>query len=105
MAKPTETTNQTIKNLSSQYLNHVKVNLSEQNTGISLYFKEIRESLSTQILQLNEDMPYQNSIYGAKKDAEIVQMKVDFIHNEIQSILEKMKTFQSDSQNENKMET
>jgi membrane protease subunit (stomatin/prohibitin family) len=63
---------QILSSLSSRYLNLVK---------------KIKESLSTQIQRLGAEVPYQNTIFGLKKDAEICHMQVEIIHERLREML------------------
>eukprot|EP01117_Protostelium_nocturnum_P001111 TRINITY_DN1142_c0_g1_i9.p1 TRINITY_DN1142_c0_g1~~TRINITY_DN1142_c0_g1_i9.p1 ORF type:complete len:132 (-),score=32.08 TRINITY_DN1142_c0_g1_i9:218-613(-) len=48
--------------------------------------KEIKESVSKQILKMGMEVPYLNSSYGSRKDAELSFMKIEHILNQLNSI-------------------
>ena len=75
LSKPTTDTEQNLKKLSSDYLGLIK---------------EIRDSLATQIQRLSEDLPYQNSTYTAKRESDISFMKIQVIHEQLNSILQQL---------------
>jgi len=71
LSKTEEDSKLKLEKLTREYLTHVK---------------NVREGLETQIQRITVDTPYQNSIYGAKKDAEISYMTAQVVHQELQDI-------------------
>jgi len=64
LANTEQVDSRVISSLSIEYLNLIK---------------EIKEALTTQISRVNDELPYQKSIYGERKDLEILNMKVTVI--------------------------
>eukprot|EP01119_Soliformovum_irregulare_P010441 TRINITY_DN2569_c2_g1_i1.p1 TRINITY_DN2569_c2_g1~~TRINITY_DN2569_c2_g1_i1.p1 ORF type:complete len:115 (-),score=23.13 TRINITY_DN2569_c2_g1_i1:306-650(-) len=60
-----------IQRLTRDYLNQIKT---------------IRDSLETQVQRMIGEIPYQNSAYGSKKEAEIAFMKVQIIHRHLKQL-------------------
>jgi len=48
--------------------------------------KDIKESLATQIQRVNEEIPYQRTIYSAKKESEIQYIKIKEVCRELQGM-------------------
>jgi len=66
--------------------NESKSTLDQLSREYLTYVKNIREGLETQVQRITVDVPYQNSIYGSKKDAEISYMTVQVVHNQLKDL-------------------